>query len=85
MCIRDSIVTHAVTANALEESVLHSLGLRNFNIVVVSIGQDIQANILVTLMLKEMGVTKVVAKATTELHGSVLPVSYTHLDVYKRQ
>ncbi len=66
------IVTHAVTANALEESVLHSLGLRNFNIVVVSIGQDIQANILVTLMLKEMGVTKVVAKATTELHGSVL-------------
>ena len=66
------VVTHAVTANALDETVLKSLGLRNFDVVVVAIGQDIQSNILVTVMLKEIGVKKVVAKAATELQGKVL-------------
>lgn len=66
------VVTHAVQANALEESVLKSLGVRNFDVVVVAIGQDIQSNILVTVMLKELGVKKVVAKASTELQGKVL-------------
>jgi trk system potassium uptake protein TrkA len=40
--------------------------------VVVAIGQEVQSNILLTVMLKEMGVKKVVAKAATELHGKVL-------------
>lgn len=66
------IVTHAVVADAQEDTVLKSLGIRNFDVVIVSIGQDIQTNILVTIMLKEMGVKKVVAKAATELHGKVL-------------
>lgn len=66
------VVTHAVQADALEDSSLKSLGIRNFDVVVVAIGQDIQSNILVTLMLKEMGVKKVVAKAATELQGKVL-------------
>ncbi|MFZ5649230.1 MAG: potassium channel family protein [Bacillota bacterium] len=66
------VVTQAVQADALEDSSLKSLGIRNFDVVVVAIGQDIQSNILVTLMLKEMGVKKVVAKASTELQGKVL-------------
>lgn len=65
-------VTQAVQADALEDSSLKSLGIRNFDVVVVAIGQDIQSNILVTLMLKESGVKKVVAKASTELQGKVL-------------
>ncbi|MFZ5596308.1 MAG: potassium channel family protein [Bacillota bacterium] len=65
-------VTHAVQANALEDSSIKSLGIRNFDVVVVAIGQDIQSSILVTVMLKEIGVKKIVAKATTELHGKVL-------------
>jgi K+ transport systems, NAD-binding component len=52
------VVTHAVAASALEETALKSLGIRNFDVVVVAIGQDIQSNILVALMLKEMGVKK---------------------------
>lgn len=66
------VVTHAVQANALDEAALVSLGMRNFDVVVVAIGQDIQSNILVTVMLKEMGVKGVVAKASTELQGKVL-------------
>lgn len=66
------IVTHAVQVDALDEHALRSLGIRNFDVVIVAIGEDIQANILVTVMLKEMGVKTVVAKARTELHGRVL-------------
>ncbi|MCL5290758.1 MAG: potassium channel family protein [Bacillota bacterium] len=65
-------VTHAVQIDALDEHALKAVGIRNFDVVVVGIGQDIQANILVTVMLKEMGVKNVVAKAQDALHGKVL-------------
>lgn len=65
-------VTHAVQADATDEDALRSLGLRNFDVVVVAIGQDIQASILATLILKEMGIKILVAKAQNELHGKVL-------------
>ncbi len=65
-------VTHAVQVDAMEETALKALGIRNFDVVIVAIGQDMQSNILVTLMLKDMGVKKVVSKAVTELHGKVL-------------
>ena len=41
-----------------DEMTLRSLGIRNFDHVIVAIGEDIQASILVNLMVKEMGVTK---------------------------
>lgn len=65
-------VTCAEQVNVLEERALKSLGLRNFDVVIVAIGQEIKASILVTVMLKEMGVPKIVAKALDELHGRVL-------------
>lgn len=65
-------VTHAVQVDAMDEQALKALGIRNFDVVIVAIGQDIQTNILVTVMLKDMGVKNVVSKAVTELHGKVL-------------
>lgn len=65
-------ITHAVQADATDENTLKALGVRNFDVGIVSIGQDIQASILVTLILKEMGIKFVVAKAQNELHGKVL-------------
>jgi len=65
-------VTHAVQIDALDENALRAVGIRNFDVVIVAIGHDMQASILITVMLKEMGVREVVAKARTELHGRVL-------------
>lgn len=65
-------VTHAVVADATDEDALKELGIRNFDVVVVSIGQDIQASILATVILKELGVKYLVVKALSELHGKVL-------------
>ena len=65
-------VTHAVTADSTDENVLKSLGVRNFDVGVVSIGEDIQSSIITTLMLKDMGVKYVVAKAQNDVHAKVL-------------
>lgn len=65
-------VTHAVEADVMDESVLKELGLRNFDVVIVSIGSDREASIMATLLAKEMGVKKVISKAQSELHGKVL-------------
>lgn len=67
-----NIATHAVVANAQDEATLRSLGLRNFDHVIVAIGEDIQASILVTLMAREMGVPRITAKAQNEYHARVL-------------
>ena len=66
------IATQAVVADAQDEYVLRSLGIRNVDHVIVAIGEDIQASILVTLMVKEQGVKYVTAKAQNEYHAKVL-------------
>lgn len=65
-------VTHAVCANATDEAELRALGIENFDVAVVSIGTDLQASILVTMLCKEMGVKFVLTKASTEMHAKVL-------------
>ncbi|MDU0203104.1 MULTISPECIES: TrkA family potassium uptake protein [Paenibacillus] len=65
-------LTHTVVADATDEDVLKSLGVRNFDCAVVAIGDDIQSSILTAIVLKDLGVKKVVAKALSELHGKVL-------------
>lgn len=65
-------VTHAVQADATDEHTMHSLGVRNFDVAVVAIGSDVHSNILATMVLKELGVRYVVAKALDPLHGKVL-------------
>ncbi|MFS0555167.1 potassium channel family protein [Brevibacillus sp. 179-C9.3 HS] len=65
-------VTHAVAADSTDERALKEIGIRNFDVVVVAIGVDIQASILTVLTLKDLGVKKIVAKAQNERHGQVL-------------
>lgn len=65
-------VTHAVQADATDEDILRALGIRNFDVVVVTIGHDVLSSILTCLILKDLGVAYVVGKATDELHGKLL-------------
>ena len=65
-------VTHAVQADAIDENALKAIGIRNFDVAVITIGSDVQASIMGTLLAKELGVKKVIAKAQNELHGKVL-------------
>lgn len=69
--ISDS-VTHAVQADATDESALKALGLRNFDVAVVTIGSNIQVSIMITLLVKELGVKYIIAKGQSDLHARVL-------------
>lgn len=65
-------VTNVLIADVTSESCLKSLGVRNFDAVVLAIGYDIQASIMTAILLIELGAKYVVSKAQTELHGKVL-------------
>ncbi|ABR47814.1 TrkA-N domain protein [Alkaliphilus metalliredigens QYMF] len=65
-------VTHAVQADATDEHALRTLGIRNFDVAVITIGSNIQASIMATLIVKDLGVKYVVAKAQNDMHAKVL-------------
>ncbi len=69
--IADS-VTHAVQLDATDENALRSLGIRNFDVAVVTIGDNIQSSIMATLLVKELGVKYIIAKGHSDLHAKVL-------------
>ena len=67
-----NIASHAVVGDTTDEAVLKSLGIRNFDHVIVAIGDNIQSSILTTLMLKELGVKFITVKAQNDYHEKVL-------------
>lgn len=66
------LVTHTAIVDVIEERDLKSIGLGNFDVVIVAISSDVRASIMATVMAKEMGVPKVVCKAKDELQAKVL-------------
>jgi trk system potassium uptake protein TrkA len=65
-------VSQAVVADASERDTLVALGIGGVGTAVVCIGTKMQASILTTLQLKEIGVKNIIAKATSEDHGLIL-------------
>ncbi|HEX2926234.1 MAG TPA: TrkA family potassium uptake protein [Ruminiclostridium sp.] len=82
--------THILTADTTDEHTLEEIGIRNFDAVIVAIGENVQANILTTLQLKELGVNYIVVKAQNLLHGKMLEkigadkIIYPERDMGKR-
>jgi trk system potassium uptake protein len=69
-----TFVDRAIIADATDRDTLSGLGLNDMDIVVVSLGDRIDASILVTLYLRELKVKHMIAKALTEDHGKVLDI-----------
>ena len=66
-------VTYAVRADATSESVLRELGVTDFDVAIVALGsENIQASILVTVLLKSLGIPFIISRAANELHGDTL-------------
>ncbi|MBW3537171.1 MAG: TrkA family potassium uptake protein [Actinobacteria bacterium] len=65
-------LTHVLEADTTSESTLRQLGAADFKIAVVGIGTDIEASILTTAALADIGVPNIWAKAVTEQHGRIL-------------
>lgn len=65
-------ITHAIQADATSETILEELGVRDFDIAVVAIGTSIENSVLSTILLKKLGVRRVIARANNELHKIIL-------------
>ncbi|MBL4938165.1 TrkA family potassium uptake protein [Clostridium sp. YIM B02515] len=65
-------VTHAAQVDTSDEKSLKELGISNFDVAVIGIGSDIQASIMATLIVKELGVKYIISKAHDERHAKLL-------------
>lgn len=66
------VVSQAITADATDRETLEALGLQDVDFAVISVGEKIDASILITLHLAEMGVKNIVVKAVNDTHGKIL-------------
>jgi len=79
--------TSVVEADATDINALKDLGLSDVDAAIVSIGTNMGASILITLLLKEINVPLIIVKAQNQLHGKVLKkiganrIVYPEMDV----
>ena len=66
------LVTDAQIGDATSERFLRTLGVDNFDVCIVTIGEDFQSSLETTSLLKELGAAKVVARASSEVHRKFL-------------
>ncbi len=67
-----TFVSHAVNMDAADKENLQALGIKEMDVVVVSLGPEMEASILTVLYLHEIGAKRIVAKALTEDHAKIL-------------
>ena len=67
-----TFVSHAVNMDAADKENLEALGIKEMDVVVVSLGPEMEASILTVLYLHEIGAKRIVAKALTEDHAKIL-------------
>ena len=67
-----SEVTYAVQMDVTNEDALKSIGVEKMDGVIVAIGENLEASVMATLLVKELGVPYVVAKAETEMQKKIL-------------
>ncbi|MDC7954301.1 TrkA family potassium uptake protein [Fusobacterium simiae] len=69
--IDNNILKNAIIGDASDEKILKDIGAENFDIAFVCIG-DIEASVMITLNLKELGIKTIITKAINKKHGKVL-------------
>ena len=65
-------VSHAIQADIKEENLVKSLGLKDFDVAIVAIGEDVEASCMAIIALKKEGVKYIVAKAKSKTTGKIL-------------
>ena len=66
------LVTDAQIGDSTSENFLRTLGVDNFDVCIVTIGEDFQSSLETTSLLKELGAKKVVSRASSEVHRKFL-------------
>ena len=66
------IIRSAVQLDANDERALRAVGVQDVDVAIISIGENIEASLLAVMLVKDLGVPRVIAKAVTTLHGRIL-------------
>mgnify|MGYP003379460160 CR=1 FL=1 len=81
-------ISHTICIDATDQFTISGLPLKDTDVVIVAIGEDQGANVMVTAIFKNLQVKRLISRAINPLHENVLqaigvheivPVSYTHL------
>ncbi|HNV35066.1 MAG TPA: TrkA family potassium uptake protein [Bacillota bacterium] len=67
-----NFVTHAVAADVTDRDAMESIGIRNADVAVITTASNITMSVMGTMILKELGIPNVIAKAKDEMHGRIL-------------
>ena len=65
-------LTHTVQADSTNEDFLRSISVDDFDSCIVAIGDDQEASVMITVLLKEHGAKNIIAKAQSEIHAKIL-------------
>jgi trk system potassium uptake protein len=69
--IKDDI-TQAISLNVEDEDSLHEIGIDEVDTAIVAVGEDFAQSVLITALLKKLNVPNVIARATNQMHESIL-------------
>lgn len=75
-------VTSAQIGDCTKEETLKSLGVKNFDLCFVCVGDDFQSSLEITNLLYELGAEHIIGKASTTIHAKFLLKSGAHEVVY---
>ncbi|MHA7984195.1 potassium channel family protein [Rathayibacter sp. CAU 1779] len=65
-------ITHTVQADARSIDALRQIGAQDFSIAVVAVGSSVEASVLITANLVDLGIPQIWAKAISKSHGTIL-------------
>ncbi len=66
------VLSAAIQLDATDERALRAAGIQDVDVAVISIGENIEASLLVVMLVKELGIPRIISKAVTPLHGRIL-------------
>jgi trk system potassium uptake protein TrkA len=75
-------ITQVMSLDATDLDALAQIGVADFDVVVVAIGANVQASILATSHLADLGAREIVAKALTDSHARILSRVGAHRVVF---
>lgn len=76
------IVTNAQIGDSTDREFLESLGVRNFDYVIIAIAGDFESSMITTVMVKELGASNVISRASSEIQEQLLKNNGADVVIY---
>ncbi len=76
------IVTNAQIGDSTDREFLESLGVRNFDYVIIAIAGDFESSMITTVMVKELGAPNVISRASSEIQEQLLKNNGADVVIY---